>query len=240
MRRSTPVTWQALCRTACPARSRGRRTNLSARRSGWLRASATQDMRAWRNSSTGPQPAPSSMASAPPAWWRAEWRSPARSWPRCCSPPSRSPRRPRPRARRGRGRWSRPRPEPLPSAEGVELARYQAQPALLAAAQHDHLDGNVDQVGDHQALYVVDALDARAGELDDQILRSEPRPRGGAIGHDLDDLHAAGLAPLATGPRGQRARASGDAEVGSQHATVGHERADHLAGGVVDGHGEPK
>src|SRR5438552_3875733 len=82
----------------------------------------------------------------------------------------------------GRARAPRPRPEPLGSARGVELAGHQAQPALLAAAQHDRLDGNVDQVGDHQALYVVDALQARAGELDDQVLRPESRARGGAVG----------------------------------------------------------
>src|SRR5439155_21803467 len=102
------------------------------------------------------RPGPAETGSAPDAWWRAEWRSPAQSWPPGCSLPSPSPRRLKGLPARGSERWPSARPERLGSgperlgsAEGVELARHQAEPALLAAAQHDHLDGNVDQVGDH-------------------------------------------------------------------------------------------
>ena len=77
-------------------------------------------------------------------------------------------------------------------------------------------------------------------QLDDQVLRPQARCcRGGSL-DDLNDFDA-GLAPeLSREARGQRPGSAREAEVGAAKAALRHQRADDLAGRLVDGHRQPE
>src|SRR2546421_6601430 len=59
----------------------------------------------------------------------------------------------------------------------VELRGDHLELALRPVAEHARVDLGADQVGDHQPLDVIDALDRRAVEIDDQVFRTQPRSR---------------------------------------------------------------
>src|SRR6266511_5521546 len=98
---------------------------------------------------------------------------------------------------------------------------------LLAALAHDpgaHRPS--DQLADDDALQLVHALDRRAVELHDQILRAHARTLGGPAFDDLHDLDAAGTSELPGKAGRKRPRPARDAEVGAAKAAFGHQRAD--------------
>ena len=136
------------------------------------------------------------------------------------------PARPRPRGGRGRDRDRAGPGRHLRRAGGPDRhGARSARPAPCLGAPRDRdrldleLDGHevdredapvahdrggdplADQLGDHQALEVVRALDRRVVHRDDQILGPEPGLGRRAALDDLDDLDAGGAVELAREPR---------------------------------------
>ena len=120
------------------------------------------------------------------------------SWPACASTrAARAVRAPAGRRTRARPRASRCatsrgcRPPQTASSARLQLELHQP-----AGAQQAHLDRRPDQLGHHQPLQVLDALDGRAVDLEDQVLGPDPGALGRAAVDDLDHLDAA-VAPVA-------------------------------------------
>src|SRR5205823_866916 len=122
----------------------------------------------------------------------------------------------------------------------AELGGNELELELAPLAQDPHRDAGADLLDHHQALDVVHVCHGMAIQLDDHVLRPQARCcRGGSL-DDLNDFDA-GLAPeLSREARGQRPGSAREAEVGAAKAALRHQRADDLAGRLVDGHRQPE
>ena len=126
-----------------------------------------------------------------------------------------------------------------PSPPGPrQLVRNELDLGQPPASNDGERERRADQLGDHEPLKVGRALDGLGPDGHDEVLRTETRALGRApLGH-VHHLDARGAAELAREARRQRTSAAGDAEIGTADASLRHQRPDHPARALVDGHGE--
>src|SRR5215831_15242436 len=114
----------------------------------------------------------------------------------------------------------------------LELDRDELEYEPAPATQHDEVDRLADPVADHEPLHIVDTLDRRLADRDDQVLGPQPGSRRGRALDHLDDLDAGRPSELARQPRRERPGAARDSEVRTTEPAFAHQRGDDRARGV--------
>src|SRR5205085_6327595 len=125
----------------------------------------------------------------------------------------------------------RPRSERM---SALELGGDELDLELTSLADQADAERAPDRVADHEPVKLVDALDRRLVDRDDQVFGAEARARRGAVLDDLHDLDTAVLTELPCEPRGQWTRTAREAEVRAAKPPLSHQRSDDPARRCVD------